>query len=182
MPAIKWADVLKSLGPPPGPVGIGATDDVWTVDHIIPLRLLRIDVSVIAWRIATHPRNVRWMTGLDNYHKRQELTPEAVGLLHELFREIKGRDMTAADGADILVTEPPPPRRPMPHATVCRECGTALVGGSGKEPLCAPCRRIVRMRQKFPGGKLCPACGRTLPPEAYSWHKQMCDECRCGNG
>ena len=83
---IDYKAVFDKMGLCPGKYGRGA----YTIDHIIPLRLLPL-TTPIGWKMATDPRNTRWMLWGDNYKRGQTWDQDAIKLYKKLLEEYCGK-------------------------------------------------------------------------------------------
>lgn len=83
---VDFEAIFTHMGECPGDYGRGP--GLYTIDHIIPIRLLDL-TDANERKIAISPRNHRWLLWEDNYKRGQEWTEEVETLYVELKEEIE---------------------------------------------------------------------------------------------
>jgi len=114
--------IFEHLGECPGEYGRGS--GLMTFDHIIGLRLLDL-TDPIEWKIAVHPRNIRWMLWEDNYQRDRGWTQEILELYRELHKEVapvETKKCARCKETKELTKE----NFPIHKQTYCRICDRAM--------------------------------------------------------
>jgi len=81
---IDFPAIIAHLGEPPGEIGIGR--DKYTLDHIIPLRWLRLHDDPIEYAIGAHYLNCRYLLFGENYNRQFDGLSEDECRLYEEIR------------------------------------------------------------------------------------------------